>query len=98
MTRTPAAVPPFPERMEGEPSVNQASTAGHGLTIEELAEALFVAREAFCDYACHGGSDAPCIRPKWQCEAECGKSAGDAIVYIDSVLARLSITREPQEG
>lgn len=28
MTRTPAAVPPFPERMEGEPSVNQASTAG----------------------------------------------------------------------
>lgn len=54
--------------------------------IEALEGALREAREALCDYACHA-ENAPCLRSPDQCQTQCGKTAGDAILNIDSILS-----------
>jgi len=52
-----------------------------------MREALLVAREALCEFACHGGPDIPCRRTPDQCRDQCGREAGDAIVAIDVALS-----------
>ncbi len=58
-----------------------------------LVEAAREAVEALCNHACHAGENAPCIRSKDQCHAECGKLAGDAFLTL---FAALSQYEEPK--
>ncbi len=56
--------------------------------LADLEGALGTAREALANYACHGGAGIPCLRTADQCRTDCGRDAGDAIVVIDTALAR----------
>lgn len=77
MTRTPAAVPPFPERMEGDGLVTCSDCdcwveRSHGPS--EWCDAYGMQMPGCTD----GAEDCPGFKPAWH-------------------LARLSITREPQD-
>lgn len=54
--------------------------------VERLREALQVADDALCEYACHGGDGVPCLRTLDQCNSECGKRAGNALLTVREAL------------
>ncbi len=52
--------------------------------------ALEAADNALRNHACHGGDKAPCLRARYQCQVECGKEAGDALLLVESALLNTS--------
>jgi hypothetical protein len=60
----------------------------------EKDEALRVADEALRAHACHGGPNVPCVRAQYQCQLECGKQAGDALVVVSKALSHSSETQD----
>lgn len=52
-------------------------------------EALDVAGKALREHACHGGENEPCRRAAYQCNLECGKQAGDALLIVEATLSTI---------
>ncbi len=55
----------------------------------QLADAravLRVADDALRNHACHGGPSAPCLRSDTDCQFDCGKQAGDALLVVEAAL------------
>ncbi len=51
--------------------------------------ALVSADNALRNHACHGGDATPCLRARYQCDIECGREAGDALLLVEAALAQL---------
>ena len=54
--------------------------------VAELEGVLLIADNALCNYACHAGPQAPCLRAIHQCSDSCGKVAGDAVATLRAAL------------
>lgn len=99
MTRTPAAVPPFPERMEGEGASCNDCGKAVDMTFHGLCRACTIDSHDDDDqcWQCHGeGFTYDCFE-EWACvdpESGCDLCTS----RCDVCRPRLSITREPQEG
>lgn len=60
---------------------------------KKLEAALREADKALRQHACHGGPNAPCLRPDWQCREECGQLAGDVLLIVEAVLTQKEADR-----
>ena len=68
------------------PAMTHATVHEAADRIAALEDALRGAYDALCEYACHVGEKAPCLRSPDQCAAGCGKPAGDALLKLEAVL------------
>lgn len=78
---------PYATRKEAHDTIAilEAQLAEARGEVDAIVALLATAREALCEYACHAGEAAPCIR---KCHPmECGLAAGDAIMAIDLAIA-----------
>ena len=54
---------------------------------DRYEKALREAAAALSEHACHLGPGIPCARSADQCAAECGRSAGDAMLVVSQALS-----------